>query len=384
MNSLTLARRGFSLLELLIAITIMILAIAMAGAAFSLQNTALQAMELTRVANADSRDALLSLEGGLRQAGWGVDPRYAIDLFSANPSIDRADAPDQLTFIARDPSYQWLDNGQGACVTPAGCFAGHAWPVTAMTAGPPVTLAITLLAGQTIHSGQMVQVLCAGAENPVLLTVTGDYAAGDVVLSSLASPAFPYNDTVSIRPCHGAPGAAVFLVNRSRYFIATFGGVPWLMLDPGVDVDGDGVLPPADADDMSPIAKNVEDMQVAYLLSGTGAGPDNDGDWIIGNTVGTVELPVAPVNVNSLPTYVTDPADASRRTMASANVRGVRISLIIRSSRPDPNKGPNFPGDVLAYPENRTGSAAGNKVRRYSAVSQISLRNLESTRPFTF
>ena len=387
----TLPRRGFTLLELMISIAIMIFGIVMAGAAFALQNKALQAMDLTRIANSSSRDATMSIENALREAGWGVDPRYAIDLFStSNKSVDRTSAPDDVSFIARDPMYRWIARGDPGCAsTVGGCYlAGNAWEVTAMTAGPPVTLAITLRTNEKIEKGRLLLAVCDGAQNPVILTSSNNYGPGPgaVTVSSDTTAAFPYNNMTAIRACHNGGGAGLFLLNRYHYFIRSYAGVPWLMLDPGIDLDGDGTLYPTDLDDLIPIAKDVEDLQVAYMLTGTGVGPDNSGagNWIIGDDLGVAELPVPPGSASSLPDYSTAVGDPSRLTTASANVRAIRVSLMLRSPRTDPNQAPGWAGDTLDYPENRTGSAAGGGRRRYSVVSEISLRNLESSRSFTF
>jgi type IV pilus assembly protein PilW len=381
--------RGLSLIELLIGSTIAIGAIAMAGMAFLAQNKALQAMDFTRIANASARDTLLTLEGGLRTAGWGVDPRYAIDLLSATPSVDRTTAPDDLSVIARNPMYQWLDNGEGTCVTAGGCYGGNAWPIAVLGASP-VAFTITLQGGQVIEKGRLLQAVCLGGEFPVIVTSSATYSAPagtptTVTVQTAATASFPYNDTSAIRACHGQTGSALFLVDRARYFVTISAGVPWLMLDPGIDLNANGTLPPADAADLIPIAKDVEDFQVAYMLNGTGSGPDSDHNWILADAAGVVELPTAPADATTLPTYVTPLNDASRLTAASANVRGIRLSLVFRSTRTDSDQVQSWLGDVMAYGENRSGTSAnGGRRRRYSAMTHISLRNLESTRSFTF
>ena len=165
----------------------------------------------------------------------------------------------------------------------------------------------------------MVMAVCAGAQFPVMLTLAAPVSlpsaspAGSVVLNRFsADPTLgPYNATGSLQTCHGQTGAALFLIDRSRFFVQTLNGTPWLMLDTGRDLDGDGVLPPADQDDLLPVAKNVLDMQVAYALDpcpSVAAGPDADGDWMIGDTKGTQEEPLMTTNPPA-PVYGTASTD---------------------------------------------------------------------------
>lgn len=386
--------RGFSLIELMIAMAITIVIIGFSVGAFLAQNEALQALELTRVANASGRDALLNLEASLRRAGWGVDPRYAIDVFglatppSPTPSVDSASGPDELTFIARDPLYRWQAEGEGTCATFGGCFTGRAWAVTGGDTTTP-DFRIVLGAGQVIEKGRLFQVMCAGGDNPVLLTssdtYTGTGAAIDI--EPAATAAFPYNDKASLQACHVAAGAGLFLVDRFHYFVQDHNGVPWLMLDTGLDLDDDGTVSPADTDDLIPVARNVEDFQVAYGLNGFGAGgPDNGADWVVANTPGTVELPTAAANVADEPTYETAENAPSRLTTDSANVRAIRISLLIRSHRTDPSQGTNWPGDTIAVSENRSAPSPQptDRRRRVPMVSEVTLRNMQSTRSFIY
>jgi type IV pilus assembly protein PilW len=95
-------QRGFTLLELLVASTIAILAITMVTLAFLAQQRSILALDLTRVANEGSRDALLQLETTLRRLGWGIDPRFALDFGNYScapaPCRDKVDAPDEIVF----------------------------------------------------------------------------------------------------------------------------------------------------------------------------------------------------------------------------------------------------------------------------------------------
>lgn len=384
--------RGSSLLELLVASTVVLLVIGTATMGFLSQNQALQAADLTRVASESIRDATLQLEGSLRQAGWGVDPRFAIDMVSGcpvgGPCRDRFDAPDELVFVSRSPLYRWQDFDGAACATPGGCFSGNAWPIEAVNlAGAPRTVSVTLANGQVLERGRIVLAACAGGLNAVMLTLSTAYTGngGLVELVPEAASAVPYNDHASLQGCHAVAGAALFLVDRSRYFVTTIAGTPWLMLDTGLDLDDDGALPPGDTDDLVPLARNVEDMQVAYLLQPNPAfaAPDSNADWIIGNNR-AAGAPEEPNRGATAPLYNTPAGAAARFTLHPANVRAVRVTLTLRSTRTDPRHGPGWAGETVQGAENRTGNLAGGGFRRFVARTEITLRNMESRGPFTF
>jgi type IV pilus assembly protein PilW len=374
-------------------LAIVIMAIGSASLAFLAQNKALQALDMTRGANAAARDAMLPIENSLRDLGWGIDPRFAIDLnynCAAVPCRDRTNAPDELVFVARNPYYRWEDDGEGTCVTAGGCFSGFSLPVNSVDlAASPRTVTVTLPSGAVLEKGRVILVTCAAGRNPIMLrlplTYTGTGAAVELIPTDPSSA--PYNDWANLRACHGQLGAGMFLVDRYRYYVdsTSYGGVPWLMLDSGLDLDADGTLPPADLDDLVPIAKNVEDLQVAYVLQPTTVfvapdAPAGSGDWVLGNNSGTAEEPdfsaAAPVDT-------TLASDSSRFTKHPANVRAIRVTMTIRSDRIDQTQPSSWTGDLVAGAENRTASLSGGSRRRYVSRTEIALRNMISS-PFTF
>lgn len=410
-------RRGFSLVELLVASTITVLAIAMASLGFLAQNKALQALDLTRVANVAARDAMIPIESSLRDLGWGIDPRFAIDLTyncASSPCRDHNDAPDELAFVARDANYRWADLGEttcaaantacpgGACATAGGCFVGHAWHPTSPGGG---VLAIDTATRQlhfpttapiTFHNNRLVMLTCQGGVSPVILTLSSQTAVAsaslatptNVTLNYAATNSFPYNYSAGILPCHSNLGSGLYLVDRYRYFIWTpfTGSAPWLMLDTGLDLDNDGNPSTTDSDDWIPISKNVEDMQVAYVLNtGTGTGPSNS-DWIVGNgPVTAAEDLIAPDGGTNEPLYTTLTTDTRRFNKQSANARAVRVTLSLRSDRTDQTQPTAWTGDPFQPAENRTTPyPAGGRYRRYTVTSEITLRNMDARSPFTF
>jgi hypothetical protein len=158
------------------------------------------------------------------------------------------------------------------------------------------------------------------------------------------------------------------------------------MLDTGRDLDGDGILPPADQDDLIPVSKNVVDLQVAYALdacTGVASGPDSDGDWIIGNAKGAREEPLLNTNP-AAPIYGTASTDPSRCTLNPANVRALRLTLRLRSDKADQARGAGWTGDQLVNAENRTGNLNVPGYRLFTTQLDVTLRNMNSTASFIF
>jgi len=396
---------GLTLIELMVGTSIAVVAISVAALAMLTQSQAMRSLDSTRGANTASREAMQQIEHNLRLLGWGIDPHFAIDLVTncinatpPGPCRDQVNAPDQLAFVTRNPMYRFFNLNENGCTLANGCTYGKAWPITAMSPGSPNTIAIspqgTNPTSVNLEMGRIVLAVCAGAQNATMLTLSQSYTignSGSYVLTPLPTNSPPYNDWNSLQACHGQPGAMLFMVDHFRYFVQTFGSTPWLMLDTGLDLNGDGILPPTDQADLIPIAKDIEDMQVAYVIPpnpACGTAPDNgpgaQGDWIIGNNPGVSEEPIRTA-VTVPPTYDTANNDPSRcNSLNAANVRGVRVSLRIRSDLPDRSKGPTWTGDSIPYPENRTGTASGGNYRRYTSETEVTLRNLDSRSSFIY
>jgi len=391
--------RGFTLVELLVASAIALLAISMVTLVFLSQQRTFVALDIMRVASEAGRDALLEMEPSLRRMGWGIDPRYALDFRTYNcaaaPCRDRVDAPDEIVFVARNPNYRWIDNGTGGCTTSGGCFTGNAWH--ASVAGTTVT--ITANAGDTFTMGRLLQITCVNGTRATMARVAQTAtaaAAGNLAVTVLAAVAGnPYRENawsgVGADPCYtsAAPPPNVFLVDRYRYTVQTFNGVPWLALDTGLDLNGNGTTAEngGDLNDLIPIARGVEDMQVAYVFSpgtafGFAATDSGNTNWIVGDVPGAVEEPDPTLTA---PQYTTATADASRYNLHPANIRAVRITLGLRSLQVDKSKASGWTGDPLVLSENRNAQLASfGGLRRFTAASTVLIRAMDSRSPFIF
>lgn len=397
-------KRGFTLIELMVGMTVAILIIGVVTATFLSQQRAVQALDLSREASNGSRDAMLSMQETIGRAGYGIDPRYAFDLtfYNTGTARDSITGPDEIVFVERDPNYYWSNSPattvQG-CDPSAPC-SGHAWQITATNAGSG-TLTILAHGGESFLKGQLVLIVCANGQNPLIGEVSSWNSASSTITLNVNN-ANPYRQMIpssGANACYAAPGLSLFLVNRYHYHVVTIGGDPWLMLDRGIDYNGNGVTPEngGDLSDEIPIAHGVENIQFAYLLqpppspwTGGGAAPtapDNNTNWVVGDTPGVVETPDPTATAPLQNTVITDP---SRYNKHPANVRGIRVRITVRSLLKDLTAPGNFTGDAFYPPgattvENaNTLGAPNDKFRRYFTSVVVATPNLNSKDPFIF
>jgi type IV pilus assembly protein PilW len=403
--------RGFTLIEVAVGAAVALIVIGIVTATFLSQQRSMQTLDLSREASNAARDAMLSMQGTIGRAGYGIDPRYAFDFrnyncpnwTAVNPCRDRMNFPDEIVFVTRDPNYYWAGTPSSiiaGCDTSSPCTS-HAWQVKAFDT-THVTVAATV--GDTFLKGQVVQMTCAKGSNPtmgrVATTVKANSTADLQITLDTAVAGNPYltNIPATHDACFDNPGVSMFFVSRYRYHIATVNGDPWLLLDRGLDYNQNGTTAEVvaagtpDTSDEIPIARGVEGMQIAYLLrpSTTGvAAPDNGADWVIGNTAGVLEEPDPTVTA---PVQNTSDTDPIRYNLHPANIRGVRIRLTVRSLRKDITQPSTWFGDPATPPdgstsiENRndfTAVTLGQYRRFFSSVS-VTTPNLGSKDPFIF
>jgi type IV pilus assembly protein PilW len=397
--------RGFTLVELLIALGATAFVIAGVVGAVVSQQRAYFAGQHMRAAQSSSRAALLYIEDRLKVAGFGMDPALAFDFgfYTSGPcpaeasgcARDAVNNVDELVFYSRNPSY-WVPN------TTAGNPVGHAWSIGGVTS-TDVTVSATQ--GDTFLAGQILAAVCPGGQYYAYMTVgtntiaaaTGaltiplsavdtstpfkrqDLAAGpgsdppqylNSAVSAFASPAVA-------SACFQAGQARLFQIDRYRFHIrpVEVGGFaggktkydPYLVLDMGVDRNQDGII---DASDELVLAEGVELMQVAYIMANPALPTPTVGitpgtaitftTGVPGSLTASDEItrtpaaptlplsfPFAPSLIPSSNAYAASswysysltpplPANHPRQTDSQANIRAVRVALVVRSPEPDP------------------------------------------------
>lgn len=374
--------RGFTLVELLVTLVIVSMLGAAVAAVVIHQTRSYELSARMREVVAANRSSMSFIERRLRMAGFGVDPRFAFDFGRPGNVIvrDSTTGPDELVFFSRSPGFHRRATGMSA---------------TGLTLDAPLT--------RPLRAGQVLLVICPSGSGSGYVTVSGMSGPSSVSLF-MASGVFPRQQ---LPTCTDAP--YVLKVDRYRFFVADVnegGGRvrSYLMLDQGVEVvagsrgaydttaerfpeprdptpwDPAQVLTAAQLQNLTPVAADVEDFQVAWLMNrpeGTAAPatpvlpPDANSNWVFADTVAEQPRPG-----DAAPAYQDAYLDVSRFSGHPANVRGVRVTLVIRSARPGSRR------DRRPAVENRPQAAAEDGFYRSVITTQVSIRNMLSRSEF--
>lgn len=369
------APRGLTLVEMMIALTVSALTIAAAATMLVHQQRSFVSGAGDRAQQEAGRRALQELTRRLRSAGYGVDSNLIFD-FGATALVPRTNLVEPATNVSY-PGY--------ACATNVRCRDSvdqtASDQIVFMTRDPmfsrPATVvttsAVTVMGQlkQPMYAGQLLQVSCMGGTRyRAYVTVSQDVPApanpnaATAVTIQLRSgvvnagvPVFGLENAVLADACFSLTGAlapVVTSVDRSRFYVAwyaddgtvvapqTAGARPYLMLDQGLQGASPGPIP---------LAADVEDLQLAYLFHPAVAGGPVR---VVGVTPGTSIADEAfPIDTTpSPPAYDDVPDAASRITGSPANIIGVRVSVVVRSSEPDVRR---------TTTEDMTVPAAGNR-----------------------
>ncbi len=327
--------RGFTLAELLVGLVVTsIVLAAVAAVVIGVQNS-YQAETEVKVVAESGRTAMNYIERVVPMAGYGVDPRIAIDVSTfgvgttdnVGVAVDGGAVTDELRFRYRDPTF--VSRGR-------------------LTS--PTNLVFDLPLPAPLSKGALIQLTCRGAATTSSVRLNNDVAigatsaavtvAGDPFNRALAT--FSYaNSTDNCLTQTGTGAPWVYLVHEQRLRVVNVGGRPWLvsyrnftddLTDPAFTIDGGA---------FDPIAPDVENFQVAFGMNqpttGTITPPDGSGgNWIIGDAAGETSFSATPLQA---PQYDTSYADTSRFTPANpANIRSILIGFTVRTSRKEPTR----------------------------------------------
>jgi type IV pilus assembly protein PilW len=399
---------GFSLLEMIVATGISAIVVAGGVALLMGQQRMYQSSAGERGLQETARIAMGELETNLRLAGFGVDPPLAIDFGFADkltmlqaPAVpgatvrnapgyrcpaavtcrDSITGPDEIVFYARNPLF------------------GH----TLTTVSSATSISISGPLNVPLYKGQILQLMCADGAMPWAYVTVGAYVAkspGPAAVAVTLSPGpggaildFPYQQGLLVDPandCFKSGLAMVAKVDRFRYFIGVFdvaGGPqtaltpntrPYLLLDKGLSDETDAPAPP------TYIAPDVEDLQFAYLYP-RGAVPVVGGTPNAAIAAGPTGIDLAPVDGS--PGYGTPTASTSgvvtpsRLNQHPANIRGVRVSIVVRAATADPA----FFGylhNTVPTAGNRPATPGLPNFRRMRLDSTVMMPNMDSRAPF--
>jgi prepilin-type N-terminal cleavage/methylation domain-containing protein len=340
-----MSRRGFTLIEVLVSMSISLVGIGAALAVLGAQSASFTRQSGLGAAVAQTQTALDAIENAVRLAGTGIDPQMAFDFDfyrcvlpggalnmtdsaqCTNATRDSATQPDELVVAYRDPAYSTsapADTRTGCTAGNASTFVGKVWGVTAATAS---SVTLVMKPGDTIYRGQVLQIVCNDGATYAYATVSSpkqSIAASATTCSPVALNLYtaslnaydPFNQpSILSNACFslgGATSARAYAVRRNRFFIRrdqSNAALPhtYLMLDQGLDLNDDNALTDAD---VLPVASDLLDLQIAYATEQPGimalsTAPtgwakatyvvDSDTNGIWGDTPGTAEQLTEPV-----------------------------------------------------------------------------------------
>ena len=395
------SRRGFTLVELLVGITVSLVAIAGALLMLQGQKRSFQLSSADRSLQETGRMALDAMSRDLRMAGYGTDPAMVFDF-------------GQMTSVPMDRAPQ----GTGKTVTFGGSASGDTgFPCSALVScrdsasGPdelafqyrnpyfnhqilavPSTSSIQIAGPlrQPIRAGQVLQAVCMSGDMVwAYVRAASEVPASDgttvlVPLESGVDLDYPHQNATLANTCFATGMARLLEMERVRYFVQSYapdgqvvawntaGSRPYLMADRGLrDAGGTPLL--------DVVAPDVEDLQVAYVFplaaveaQVAGATP---GTQLVDGTLG---IDITP-DSGLVPTYAAARLSAVRATHYPANVRAVRASIVVRSPNPDTERG----DPALPAIGNRPAVTASDPLYRRSVFeTSVALPNMEARAPF--
>lgn len=325
--------RGFTLLELLVGTVVT--SIIMAAVAVSIMGVqaSYQTESRITVAVEGLRTGTNFLEQRLRLAGYGVDPRFAFDFGTTLlPASNKANhvitlaagvptaITDDLAFRYRDPS--WMRRGfwsSSGLKLESGTF-GTAFP-----------------------EGQRFIISCESGKNSLVVKA----GSGGVAKDATGSANFTVDPLLSTIPAdegcltkEGRSTPFVLLLHEVRIRVVALEGRPFLMAFQGLDS--------LDLANAVPLMADVESFQVAYVMNRpppTGSNANLEPvdktspvrNWVLGDVGSATTDRFPDPNTRPEPVYRLPYDDPARFNRHPANIRAVRVSIGVRSTRPEPN-----------------------------------------------
>lgn len=422
--------RGLTLVEILVALAVLGMILASVYGIAILQQRSYAVQGDIVLAQQNARRVIHTLESLIRNAGFGVDPPIAFDFSyyccqggfinpdtcpspSAPPACrDRINAPDEIVFLQRDPNPRTWGRvanisvgADGALSEAEVCFPGS---VTEAGIRRGTILLFMCDGAAGIYNYVVVDTVDEAGPHSIRIT---PYNSTQRTVTNLVHPGtsdtFMGNAVVSFDNscfqnvpgvCASPPvsGPWVFPIRLWRLYIhvedVDHDGIDiedphFLMLDPGT------VNPDTGHYERIPVAQDVEDIQVAYILERAKNDPVRG---VTGEEEGVQEEPNPNdyTGCEAYPTYFeerkyyTIPLNDPCRTNNTlpANIRGIRITLVMRTPERDPDLiGVDKPS--LQNPiENRRGmdasAARAYPFRRIVLSTTIFLPNMLSTAQF--
>jgi prepilin-type N-terminal cleavage/methylation domain-containing protein len=340
-------RRGFSLIELMLAVAITSIVVAVISLVLVKQSQASVKQTQQRTLEETGRLALLEIAHSVRMAGSGIDPTAAFDFdryacgtpgtaatcnnntgrdgTATGPAPrDRIDGSDEIVLSYRDPSFSRN--------------------VVSKSGSDPYTLSLDRPLTAAIAKDRIAMLLCSGADPVAYLAFAADAAPDQtiVTLRSVTNNDGYYPKSAPTDTCFGK--SSLVLVERVRYFVANdTDKVPSLFRDRGRG--GDPTL----------LFRGIEDLQFTFTIGPPPAGgpaPLACGNgWEYGAEGCPQGTMPRDATLEGKPDFWINDGydDPERFKVHPANIRSVQISLVARAAQ----LSPDVSGDALPKLANR-------------------------------
>ncbi len=344
--------RGFTLVEMLVGVLVSAIIIAGSITLLVNQQQAYQNTSNDRAGQEAARVALGAIGDALRRAGYGIHPSVTFDFGNIPQITVEFASPGTVAYNGKDCPTAVSCRDSVAGSDQIAFYARDPYFVRALAAAPTATQLVVAGGLRTpLYQGQVLAVACMSCGKRFAYVTVGSTVAANPSAPTAAIPLaaaagagydFPGQNAALTDPCFGANVATatstpdvfsqsskVFKVDRYRFYVDhqyvdpdTGQKRPYLMLDQGL-VDASGRI-------LTPVAPDVDDLQFAYVLPDSGvplvgATPSQS----VNNDASGIDLTVAP------PLYGDSRASASRVTQSPANIRAVRVSVVVRSPETD-------------------------------------------------
>ena len=337
--------KGFTVVELMIAVTIGIILIAAATATYIAQNRSYVAQESVSEVNTQAKLAQDLIASDIRSAGFGVPIDMNAEPINGNTTIiqpiDNAGTSDAVTLVSgcQMIGTMWPVGGGPGMVCPANVPLGSNQFVInfAGTEGPNLTDKRFI----NIDGIEFVQVLNCN--------IPGGSTSCDTATITIDRPLsqdFPLQDNDGNGLCDG--GRPIYLVEDVTYCVDANNLLHRITRN-GNPVNCTGIA--TSTDDI--IAENIEDLQFSFAA-------DQNGDGQTDNLGGTLAVD-APDFQNAA--AIADPT----------TITAVRVNVLARSDKPDPNFA-GF-GNPPATVENRNHAPTNDNFKRRWWQTVIAMRN---------
>ncbi len=339
--------RGMTLIEIMIALGISAFFLLGLYSVFLAQDKSYKTQSLVSEMQENGRNAMRQLTTNIRGAGFGIHPWEVFEFCGGVPCMDNAGGSDEITFYTKNPDPRnW---GRVVAATPT-----------------EMQLQVNYV-NYRVRRGQILLVICSKPEDTerrendtaYVVSAGNEVPMGGLVtiqFDATAPPKFREGTKFTAGSCFTSGSAMAYFVDRFHYYINTVGDPqhPYLMLDTGTDINGDGNI---NNGDHIPVAADVETIQFVYIM--------NNGTEF-GESLGVAEEPDP-----SLPfPELTDTFDSPLRMNNNpANIRFLRISVLVRSPKhnsewylPDGTYGEcaNYPDRCRPRVENYDGAPPGS------------------------